>query len=46
MVIRQGEIYWVDFGEPIGSMPGFERTCVIVQKTFEASFLKINFQTV
>jgi mRNA interferase MazF len=38
MVIRQGEIYWVDFGEPIGSMPGFERPCVIVQNSvFNAS---------
>lgn len=38
MVIRQGEIYWVDFGEPIGSMPGFQRPCVIIQNdVFNAS---------
>jgi mRNA interferase MazF len=38
MVIRQGEIYWIDFGGPIGSMPGFERPCVIVQNNiFNAS---------
>jgi len=38
MVIRQSELYWVDFGEPIGSMPGFERPCVIVQNNiFNAS---------
>ncbi len=38
MVIRQGEVYWIDFGEPIGSMPGFLRPCVIVQNdVFNAS---------
>lgn len=38
MVIRQGEVYWVDFGEPIGSMPGFKRPCVIIQNdVFNAS---------
>jgi mRNA interferase MazF len=29
--VRQGEIYWVDFGVPDGSEPGYERPCVIVQ---------------
>ena len=38
MVIRQGEIYWIDFGEPLGSMPGYERPCVIIQNNvFNAS---------
>jgi mRNA interferase MazF len=38
MVIRQGEIYWVDFGEPIGSESGYGRPCVIVQNNvFNAS---------
>jgi mRNA interferase MazF len=38
MVIGQGEIYWVDFGEPIGSEPGYRRPCVIVQNNvFNAS---------
>ncbi|NOY43206.1 MAG: type II toxin-antitoxin system PemK/MazF family toxin [Planctomycetes bacterium] len=31
MVIAQGEVWWVDFGEPIGSAPGFRRPVVVVQ---------------
>ncbi len=31
MVIRQGEIYWVDFGEPVGSEPAYRHPCVVVQ---------------
>ena len=31
MVINQGDLYWVDLGEPIGSEPGFRRPFVIVQ---------------
>lgn len=30
-LIRQGDIIWVDYGEPIGSEPGFRRPGVIVQ---------------
>jgi mRNA interferase MazF len=30
-VVAQGELYWVDFGEPIGSEPGFVRPAVVVQ---------------
>lgn len=30
-MIRQGEIYWVDLGEPSGSAPGFLRPMVVVQ---------------
>ncbi len=38
MVIQQGEIYWIDFGVPIGSMPGYSRPCVVVQNNvFNAS---------
>jgi len=29
--IRQGEIYWYDFGQPRGSDPGFRRPAVVVQ---------------
>lgn len=29
--MKQGEVYWVDFGEPLGSEPGFLRPSVIVQ---------------
>ena len=31
MVIAQGEVWWADIGEPIGSAPGFRRPVVIVQ---------------
>ena len=30
-VIRQGDIYWVDLGEPFGSEPGFRRPYVVIQ---------------
>jgi mRNA interferase MazF len=30
-VIQQGDIYWVDLGEPIGSEPGFRHPHVVVQ---------------
>lgn len=29
--IRQGDIYWLDFGETEGSEPGYLRPCVVVQ---------------
>ncbi len=31
MVISQGEVWWADLGEPIGSGPGFRRPVVVVQ---------------
>ena len=31
MVIAQGDVYWADLGEPIGSAPGFRRPVVVVQ---------------
>lgn len=31
MVIAQGEIWWADLGEPIGSEPGYRRPLLIVQ---------------
>ena len=31
MVIRQGDIYWVDLGEPTGSESGFRHPHVVVQ---------------
>lgn len=27
----QGEVFWVDLGEPIGSGPGFRHPCVVIQ---------------
>jgi mRNA interferase MazF len=31
MVICQGEVWWADLGEPLGSVPGFRRPVVVVQ---------------
>ncbi|MDX2039697.1 MAG: type II toxin-antitoxin system PemK/MazF family toxin [Acidobacteriota bacterium] len=31
MVINQGELYWVDFDEPIGSEPGYRHPHVVIQ---------------
>ncbi len=37
-MIRQGELYWVEFGKPTGSEPAHRRPCVIVQNyAFNAS---------
>ncbi len=30
-MIRQGEIYWLDVGEPLGSAPGYRRPFVVIQ---------------
>jgi mRNA interferase MazF len=31
VVIAQGEVWWADLGEPLGSQPGFRRPVVAVQ---------------
>lgn len=31
MVIGEGEVWWADISEPIGSAPGFRRPVVVVQ---------------
>ena len=31
MVIAQGEVWWADLGEPVGSAPGYRRPVVVVQ---------------
>ena len=31
MVVSQGEVWWADLGEPIGSAPGYRRPVVVVQ---------------
>jgi mRNA interferase MazF len=31
VVISQGEVWWADLGEPVGSAPGFRRPVLIVQ---------------
>ena len=30
-MIRQGDLWWADLGEPVGSEPGYRRPVVIVQ---------------
>lgn len=31
MVIRQGEIYWIELGEPSGSEPGYRHPHIVIQ---------------
>jgi mRNA interferase MazF len=31
VVIEQGEIWWADLGDPIGSAPGYRRPVLVVQ---------------
>ncbi len=31
MVINQGDIYWVDLDEPVGSEPGYKHPHVVIQ---------------
>jgi len=31
MVIRQGDVFWVDLGEPRGSAPGYRHPHVVIQ---------------
>ena len=31
MIIKQGELYWIDLGEPEGSEPGYRHPHVVVQ---------------
>ena len=31
MVISQGEVWWADLDQPVGSAPGFRRPIVVVQ---------------
>ena len=31
MVINQGDIYWVDLGDPAGSAPGYRHPHVVIQ---------------
>lgn len=38
MVIHQGDIYWVELGEPVGSGPGYSHPYVVIQNdVFNAS---------
>lgn len=40
MVIKQGEVYWVDLGEPRGSEPAYKHPHIIIQNdVFNASLI-------
>ena len=40
MVIKQGEIYWVDLTEPRGSEPGYRHPHIVIQNNlFNASLI-------
>jgi mRNA interferase MazF len=43
MVIKQGEIYWVDLGEPSGSQPGYRHPHIVIQNNI---FNSSNISTV
>ena len=43
MVIEQGEIYWVDLGEPGGSEPGYRHPHIVIQNNL---FNSSNINTV
>lgn len=43
MGIKQGEIYWVDLGEPSGSEPGYRHPHVVIQNNI---FNSSNINTV
>ena len=30
-VISQGEVWWAEFGDPVGSAPGFRRPVLVIQ---------------
>lgn len=41
MVISQGDVWWADLGEPVGSGPGFRRPVIVVQgDSFNRSALR------
>jgi len=31
MVVNQGDVFWIDFGEPSGSEPGYRHPHVVIQ---------------
>ncbi len=43
MVAKQGEIYWVDLGEPSGSEPGYRHPHIVIQNNI---FNSSNINTV
>ena len=43
MVVKQGDVYWVDLGDPIGSAPGYRHPHVVIQNN---DFNNSNIRTV
>ncbi len=40
MVIKQGEVYWIDLGEPTGSEPAYKHPHVVIQNdVFNSSLI-------
>ena len=40
MVIKQGEVYWVDLGEPVGSEPAYKHPHIVIQNdVFNSSLI-------
>jgi len=31
MVVNQGDVFWADLQEPVGSEPGYRRPCIVIQ---------------
>jgi mRNA interferase MazF len=31
VAVAQGDVYWADLADPVGSAPGYRRPCVVVQ---------------
>jgi len=41
MVIRQGDVFWIELDEPSGSEPGYRHPCVVIQNNvFNRSLIK------
>ena len=39
--MTQGDVFWVDLGDPVGSAPGYLRPCIVVQNNvFNRSQIK------
>ena len=40
-MIRRGQVWWVDFGEPKGSKPGYQHPAIVLQRN-EVNASRIN----
>jgi mRNA interferase MazF len=30
MEVKQGDVYWIELDEPLGSEPGYSRPCIVI----------------